>query len=333
MEISIALCTYNGTKFLAEQLESFLQQTHLPDELIVCDDRSTDQTVEILKSFARKAPFPVYIHVNENNLGSTKNFEKAISLCQGRVIFLSDQDDVWHKDKLRKFINEFASDETVGLVFCDGELVDENLNSLGVNAWKACSFDKRQQKWMESGNGLPRILKSNVVTGCMMAFRAEYKPLFLPIPNDVPTVIHDYWIALVIMAVTKVKLIPDKLVKYRQHSQQQLGLSLENKEVLTIWERTSSKFNFQTHLSKLQGLKKCFNEQCKFYLEENKNNKPSILREIDTQIQHYQVRTQISKSKKLCIYMILRELLSLRYHHYSNGWRSAAKDLSLYFID
>ena len=93
--LSIAMCTYNGARFLSEQLESIAVQTRLPDELIVCDDRSTDGSVEIIRNFALHAPFEIRLEINTNNLGSTKNFEKAIGLCKGEIIALADQDDVF----------------------------------------------------------------------------------------------------------------------------------------------------------------------------------------------------------------------------------------------
>src|SRR5262249_10160572 len=105
-KISIALCTYNGAKYLSSQLESYLAQTCLPDEVVVCDDCSQDETVTILNDFAIRAPFPVRILVNDQNLGSTKNFEKSISLCSGEIIFLSDQDDVWMPNKIERVSSE-----------------------------------------------------------------------------------------------------------------------------------------------------------------------------------------------------------------------------------
>ena len=87
MKISIALCTYNGAKFLQEQLDSIAFQTRIPDEMIICDDQSKDSTLEILKNFVSKASFPVRLFLNEKNLGSTKNFGKAIGLCTGDIIF------------------------------------------------------------------------------------------------------------------------------------------------------------------------------------------------------------------------------------------------------
>ena len=100
MKVSIALATYNGAKYLKQQLDSFQAQTCLPDELVVCDDCSKDNTVEILEEFKETASFIVIIIQNESNLGYTGNFEKAISLCSGNLIFISDQDDVWFNNKI-----------------------------------------------------------------------------------------------------------------------------------------------------------------------------------------------------------------------------------------
>ena len=95
MKISIAMCTYNGAEFLPAQLQSILTQSRPPDEIIICDDRSTDDTQALLKKFATESPIPIAVHINDHNLGSVKNFERTISLCTGDVIALSDQDDVW----------------------------------------------------------------------------------------------------------------------------------------------------------------------------------------------------------------------------------------------
>src|SRR5213080_381833 len=98
--LSVALCTYNGAAYLGEQLDSIVAQSRPPDELVVCDDGSTDETVEVLETFLAEAPFPVRLQRNEANLGFVKNFEQAISLCTGDFVALSDQDDVWMPGKL-----------------------------------------------------------------------------------------------------------------------------------------------------------------------------------------------------------------------------------------
>ena len=100
MKISIAMCTWNGISYLPSQLDSIAKQTRRPDELVICDDASRDNTIVLLRSFAVTANFPVHIIENPARLGSTANFSKAISLCQGDVIVFSDQDDVWQIEKL-----------------------------------------------------------------------------------------------------------------------------------------------------------------------------------------------------------------------------------------
>src|SRR5687768_17349654 len=100
MKISVAMTTYNGASYLREQLDSILAQTRMPDEVIVCDDRSTDATPELLREYSARAPVPMTIVFNEQRLASTKNFEQAIRLCSGEIIALSDQDDVWYPHKL-----------------------------------------------------------------------------------------------------------------------------------------------------------------------------------------------------------------------------------------
>src|SRR5881275_3323550 len=113
--ISIALCTFDGAEFLWEQLESFLAQTRQPDELIVNDDNSVDETLELVERFAQNVPFKVSLQVNENTLGSTANFQQAVERCSGDFIFLSDQDDVWLPEKIEKMLAAFESRPTTAM--------------------------------------------------------------------------------------------------------------------------------------------------------------------------------------------------------------------------
>ena len=126
LTISIALCTYNGACFLKTQLSSLAQQSLRPDELVVCDDGSTDATVEILEAFAVRAPFKVRILRNPQNLGYVKNFEKAISACQFDLIFMCDQDDIWHPEKLHKCCTVFEEDPSVGMVLHDFTCINQD---------------------------------------------------------------------------------------------------------------------------------------------------------------------------------------------------------------
>src|SRR5713226_920848 len=127
MKMSVTLCTYNGERFLYEQLASIQAQSRRPDEVVICDDASTDRTVVIAREFAASASFPVRIFVNEHTIGSSKNFERAIGLSEGEIIALSDQDDVWVKDKMFVIERLFMEFPDTSVAFSDAEMVDEAL--------------------------------------------------------------------------------------------------------------------------------------------------------------------------------------------------------------
>jgi glycosyltransferase involved in cell wall biosynthesis len=218
--ISVALCTYNGARFLEPQLESFAAQTRRPDELVVCDDQSSDDTLAILGRFEQRAPFPVRIQRNDSRLGSTKNFEKAIGLCSGDLIATSDQDDVWSPEKLALCEASFADDPARALVFTDADVVDEQLRSIGHRMWDAIHFSRLAQRRVRRGRAFEVLLRQWLVTGATMMFRADYRPFILPIPDNW---IHDGWIAFIIAAMAPVGVVDRPTVLYRQHAAQQIG--------------------------------------------------------------------------------------------------------------
>lgn len=195
------MATYNGANFLREQLDSFAEQKRLPDELVVCDDKSTDETVAILKRFAETAPFPVRVYFNDQNLGYILNFEKALSLARGDLIFLSDQDDVWFAHKLKVFEEQWRSSPSTLLFVCDQQLCDESLN-LGV----------------KKSENLSRIgcLPSSIQTGCCTAFRRELLTAVLPMPRyGIP---HDNWIHSIAAALDRREYIDEVLQLSRRHA-------------------------------------------------------------------------------------------------------------------
>jgi glycosyltransferase involved in cell wall biosynthesis len=138
--ISVALCTYNGERFLPQQLASIQQQTRLPDEVVVCDDRSTDRTVEMVRAFAASVSFPVRVIVNERNLGSAANFAQAIELCAGNLVALSDQDDIWYPIRLERSEQELTEHPEAGLVFSDGDIIDDRDQLVGTRLWTYFGF-------------------------------------------------------------------------------------------------------------------------------------------------------------------------------------------------
>ena len=220
MKLSVALCTYNGSRHLREQLDSIARQSRPPDELVVCDDVSQDATIEILNDFAGQCEFPVRIQRNERTLGSTKNFEHAITVCDGDVIALCDQDDVWEPRKLALLEDALARHPEAAYVFSDAHVVDECLQPLGHTLWEAVGFGRREQRLFEGGQSPAVLLRFNVVTGATMALRACHRDLILPIPGSW---IHDGWSALVLSLGAPCAFVDEPLIQYRQHSAQQLG--------------------------------------------------------------------------------------------------------------
>jgi glycosyltransferase involved in cell wall biosynthesis len=240
LKLSIAMTTYNGASYVGEQLDSIFAQSRLPDELIVCDDGSTDATPQILREYATRASFLMRVVFNEERLGSSKNFEKAIGLCSGHIIALSDQDDVWYPRKLQSIQEKFENDPGLGLVFTNGDLIDAGGSLLPGDMWKALRLTRRMQRMVSGPRTSDLFLGWPVVTGATLAFRSEFKDLILPIPADVPTFVHDRWIATLISAVARIDLLEDRLIAYRLHPAQQLGARGPLLDHLVTPYRTSS---------------------------------------------------------------------------------------------
>lgn len=222
MKLSVALCTYNGEKYIKEQLESILNQTLPVYEIVICDDGSNDETIAIIEQFQLDFPNKISLYQNQVNLGSTKNFEKAITICTGDYIFLSDQDDVWEENKVEKIIQYFAENPSTEAVFTNGNLINtqsEKINSHSL--WDSVFFIENQlSKPVDLYQHI--IFKANMVTGATLCIKKEIINLILPIPN-IKKFYHDEWIAIIIASRSKLGYLTDKLISYRVHSNQQSG--------------------------------------------------------------------------------------------------------------
>ncbi|WP_066055788.1 glycosyltransferase family 2 protein [Robertmurraya korlensis] len=312
-KVSIAMCTYNGEKFISEQLDSIMNQTRLPDELIVCDDRSTDRTIEIINTFKTNAPFPVKIIINEVQLGSTKNFEKAIQHCSGDVIFLADQDDVWDFHKISIMESRFV-DPKVGMVFTNAEMVDQDLQPLGYSLWESIPFTETEQERLVS-NPLDVMIRKNVVTGAAMAFRSSLTDVVFPFTN---IWVHDAWIAILISCLrnTKVEIIDKPLIKYRQHANNQLGASKKNlSEQISQAKKKEKKLNIN------------FNEVINQIKEYKIDVTEDTMRKLSEKVKHMEFRNSLPKNALVRAGKVVAEASTLRYNQYSNGYKTILKDL------
>jgi glycosyltransferase involved in cell wall biosynthesis len=199
------------------------------------DDRSSDDTLEVAHEFARTAAFPVRVERNEHNLGYARNFEETIAQCEGDVIVLSDQDDLWHPEKLAWLEERFAASSRLGLVCSDAMVVDAQLRPLGYSLWSAVQLTKEKRQRLRAGDGFRLLLREQYLTGATMAFRADLRPLLLPIPSGVP---HDGWIALLTAAVADLDLIEEPLIQYRQHGQNQIGARRRRRREFYRWAQS-----------------------------------------------------------------------------------------------
>jgi glycosyltransferase involved in cell wall biosynthesis len=217
--ISVAMCTYNGERFLAQQLVSISQQSRLPDELVVCDDGSTDRTVAMIREFAASVRYPVRVFENEHNLGVAANFERAIRLCEGNLIALADQDDIWYPIRLERSEQELTAHPEAGLIFSDADIIDDKNQSTGATLWQRLSFAGKREQDLLAGRYVV-LAKHRFVTGATVMMRAGLRDRCLPIGEGW---IHDEWIAMITAAFSDLKPIAQPLIRYRIHGSQEVG--------------------------------------------------------------------------------------------------------------
>ena len=240
--ISVAMCTYNGEKFIKEQLLSIMGQTQKIDELVICDDNSSDNTVEIIKDVLGKSDVKFKIIKNDIQKGVTKNFENALINCSGDIIFLSDQDDVWIENKVELMCKEMKNKEDALLFFTDAYLVDENLNKLDKTLWEKIGIEDNY-----SFNVLG-FLGKRFVTGATVAIRKELLKYTLPIPT---CWIHDAWLAVNAALYGGIYAINEKTIFYRQHSSNVIGV--RNKSIFEIvkyrWRNLDESWKFRKKMA------------------------------------------------------------------------------------
>jgi glycosyltransferase involved in cell wall biosynthesis len=319
-ELSVALCTRNGEAYLEEQLRSIGAQTRAPDELVACDDASTDGTIRILNAFARSSPFPVRIFSNASAAGSNGNFEKAISLCEGDIVALADQDDSWLSEKTACIMEAFSRNPSAGIVFSDALLTDERLEPLGVTLWDRVEFTRPRKRRFDRGEAWRVLLEKNMVTGATMAFRRIYAGPCMPFPSSW---VHDAWIAFIVSLCADAVRIDAPLVRYRQHPGQQIGAreraSLTREAVfgdnVRSYERELRHYSAALRrLKRLRGTVPGHDEKA---------------RAVRDKVAYYYLRSRLPKEKHRRLVPVAANLCSLRYQRYGNGILSAAKDLML----
>ncbi|MEO9824060.1 MAG: glycosyltransferase family 2 protein [Paracoccaceae bacterium] len=228
-QVDILLATYNGAKYLPEQLASLEAQTHKDWRLIVRDDGSDDGSVDLIRHWANDVGRAlVVLEDGETRLGPAASFGRLIERSDAPYFACCDQDDFWMSHKVERLLseiqsleNELGADKPL-LVHCDLDVVDANLNPTGKRFWEeshiafvdlepAQSFDRARAS----------LLLQNVVTGCAMMGNADLRQRATPVPDGVH--VHDWWLALIAGYFGAVRAVDEPLIKYRQHGANTIG--------------------------------------------------------------------------------------------------------------
>lgn len=319
--ISVAMCTYNGEKFLREQLESIAAQTRIPAELVICDDRSTDSTADIIRKFAESAPFPVRFHINPVNLGGstkgiTKNFEQASGLCTGDLVAFCDQDDVWLPQKLARMAQTMEKSPHPGGVFSDARLINDQGVSKGILLSTTGGMTRHEQVRFAHGKVLPVLLSMTKVYGCSLMVDAQLLRKVLPVP---PHWWFDAWVACTVAVYSKLVFIPEPLFLYRIHSTQSVGASAPTaSERLKQWKR-SAKGYWEESEPQLTDL----------YSRLAADDDPAM----NPYLEYLRGRMNLLRFRAALPSNPLSRAMKLipetrNYHRYFNGWKSMIKDLT-----
>ena len=317
---SVAMCTCNGEQFVKEQLESILSQTILPEEIVISDDRSTDNTLGVVESISRSSPVSFKVIRNKERLGVGNNFMQCIHNCTSPIIFTSDQDDVWLPQKAERILNVFQNHSKALLVFSDGELVDGFAQPLGETIWHGLRIS---HKMVDKGDWFSYLLRGGYVAGSAMAIKKELASGINSIPRNW---LHDEWLAFAAAIQKGIIAYPESLFLYRQHSGNVMGMKR-----LGFWGHVK---RWKESLGKIQntrGIKLLFYGDIKdafanmLSLEQERQLSKCIRFLVDGQ----ELMNQ-KKSKRITT--VTRNIFNHGYQRFSSGFFSVLRDLTCSFL-
>ncbi|CAN5372548.1 glycosyltransferase family 2 protein [soil metagenome] len=315
MSVSVAMCTHNGAAFVQAQLDSILAQTRLPDEIVVVDDCSCDATWKILERVAATSKVAVRLFQNSRQLGITHNFEKAISLTTGEVVFLSDQDDLWHANKVETMMAEFSARPDLWFLHTDARLVDKAGESLGSGLMSALEMTVPERRRIHAGSPFDVYIRRNLATGATAALRRELFNSARPFPDDW---LHDEWLAIIGAASGRTDFLEQQLVDYRQHDTNHMGIQPASMSVKLNRMFTRRGDFHRRNVRKLRQL----NTHLLLM-----GAPSSRLKAIGGKLKHAQARRSLTANRSARLPIIAREMASGRYWKWSSGLRSMLRDL------
>jgi glycosyltransferase involved in cell wall biosynthesis len=317
MKISIVMTVYNGEKYLKDQIDSFLNQTLLPDEIVIADDCSSDKTIEIIEKYKKNYPDKIKIFKNKHNLGFTRNFENAISKSSGDIIFLSDQDDIWYENKIETVIKKFNSNPNINLIIHDADLVNENL--------KPTNYSKLSQ--VISGFNNTDVF----ITGALTAFKKNLVKYFLPFPKNL--VGHDGFIHFVSKNLNTRIVINDKLQMIRRHADNTSGWvasSLKKINKFDVFKQQLFSKRAKHYNDRLEQVIHMINILEKLRFEQHNFSKDTLMLsqiKLEKEREALEKRNLLEKKNFFERKLIAFELLIKNQYKYFNGFKSFIRDL------
>jgi len=315
LRISVVICTFNGERFIREQLTSVISQSRPPDEIIVRDDCSSDRTAEYIQEVMAETTLPTRFYVNRQRLGPTANFASVIADSTGEVVVLCDQDDRWYAPKLKIIEDTFAKDPGLACLFTNANLVDAAGESIRESLWTAMGFTTHLRRQWDRGDQFSVLLNRNMATGATMAFRSRLKEAILPMPKNVW---HDQWICLLGCALFEVVAIPAALMDYRIHSGNFFGVPPSH----LAGRMKASRIARQTRADELGRF-----ETLHQRLETIAPAHP-LAELVQEKVDHLRVRLDLDARRLRRLGPVGRELLSGRYRKYASGGWSAVFDMA-----
>lgn len=311
------MCTYNGERFVVDQVRSILDQSIKVDEIIVSDDASSDATLDrvrqVFADFSGQAP--ELKTLTGERLGIVRNFSRAIAACTGDIIFLCDQDDVWLPNKVETIVSVFEKQPEALLVCSDARLVDDELHDLGKSQFQMVRMTEGFRRSLEGDSEFEILLRRNVVTGATAAFRRELLDSALPFVDGW---LHDEWLAILAAARGGLRVISTPLVLYRQHGANQCGMQPEPlaNQLAQASSRTleTSGCKRIRHLIERVGIV-------------TKSSNDQRMKHLGLALAFEQQRRQLPSSRIARFVSVGFMAITGKYWRYADGMRSAAKDM------
>lgn len=319
--VSVALCTHNGARFIAEQVASILGQTVPVTQLVISDDASSDDTVDIALNTIERARLggarfvpSVVVLRNPVALGVTANFEQAIRATVGDFIALCDQDDRWHVDRVEAALAVFSSRPEITLVHSDAVLIDGDGAPMGHTLFDVLGIGPATIGQIHRGDALSLLTRRNLVTGATTMIRRTLLDDSLPFPA---AWVHDEWLAIIAAASGGVDVVADPLIDYRQHGGNEIGaveLSLLGK-VRRMLEPGSDRNS--RLLARAQEVADRFPE----------SSHPVLGPMMQQKLAHEVVRAALPSWRIGRLIPVMREVATGRYGRFGRGIADAARDL------